>query len=163
HMTERRILCTCATCWADRSGDPELRPVGSRVTFLDDFDLSEDIWARFDIPIGLAFFLDSTSVDGVVAMYPSPAGATESELPMEAWKELAEANPILKSLEPDGEALIVNRISDQHEYVIAPIDECYALVGAVKLSWEGISGGAAIEQEVPAFFERLRRRAGVRS
>ena len=40
-----------------------------------------------------------------------------------------------------------------------PIDECYALVGAIKASWEGISGGAAIEREVPGFFEEMRRRA----
>ena len=44
--------------------------------------------------------------------------------------------------------------------MIAPIDECYALVGAVKMNWEGISGGAAIERAVPAFFERLRTRRG---
>ena len=41
------------------------------------------------------------------------------------------------------------------------LDECYALVGAVKSSWEGISGGAAIEREVPGFFEGIRRRAVV--
>ena len=44
--------------------------------------------------------------------------------------------------------------------MIAPIDECYGLVGAIKMSWEGISGGPAIESEVPAFFDGLRRRAG---
>ena len=71
----------------------------------------------------------------------------------------ATLNPVLESLEPDAEALVVNRISDQPEYVIAPIDECYALVGAVKVNWEGISGGDAIERAVPAFFERLRQRA----
>ena len=43
--------------------------------------------------------------------------------------------------------------------MIAPIDECYALVGAVKVNWEGISGGDAIERAVPTFFERLRQRS----
>ncbi len=60
-----------------------------------------------------------------------------------------------ESLEPDAEALVVNRISEPPQYVIAPIDECYALVGAVKASWEGISGGDAVERAVPTFFERL--------
>ena len=44
--------------------------------------------------------------------------------------------------------------------MIAPIDECYGLVGAIKVSWEGISGGDAIERAVPTFFERLRQRSG---
>ncbi len=158
-LTERRILCTCATCWAQRSGDPELRPTGSRIVWLEDFELPEDLWAKLQIPIGLAFFMFSSSVDGVVAMYPSPAGATESELDLPAWHELSELNPILSGIEPDAEALVVNRISDPPQFVIAPIDECYGLVGAIKVSWEGISGGPAIEREVPRFFEEMRRRA----
>ena len=160
HLTERRILCSCATCWAQRSGDPELRPTGSRVVWLEDFDLPEELWAKLQIPIGLSFFMLSSVAEAVVAMYPSPAGATESELDLVAWQELSELNPILTGIEPDAEALVVNRISEPHQFVIAPIDECYGLVGAIKRSWEGISGGPAIESEVPAFFDGLRRRAG---
>ena len=37
--------------------------------------MSDERWAGFDIPIGLAFFMRSTDAGGVVAMYPSPAGA----------------------------------------------------------------------------------------
>jgi hypothetical protein len=43
--------------------------------------------------------------------------------------------------------------------VIAPIDDCYALVGLIKSRWEGISGGSALEQAVPSFFEALRARS----
>lgn len=161
HLTERRILCACATCWAQRSGDPELRPTGSRVVWLGDFELPEELWARLEIPIGLSFFMMSSVAEAVVAMYPSPAGATESELDLVAWQELSELNPILTGIEPDAEALVVNRITEPHSYVIAPIDECYALVGAIKMNWEGISGGPVLEKTVPAFFDDLRRRAGV--
>ena len=163
HLGDRRILCVCATCWAQRSGDPELRPTGSRIVWLDDFDLPEELWARLEVPIGLAFFMRSSSVGGMVAMYPSPAGATESELKLGAWEDLLALNPELESLEPDAEALVVNRISEPSSYVIAPIDECYALVGAIKVSWEGISGGDAIERAVPTFFGRLRQRSGQRT
>jgi Family of unknown function (DUF5947) len=159
HLGERRILCACATCWAQRSGDPELRPTGSRVVWLDDFELPDEVWARLEVPIGLAFFMRSSSIGGMVAMYPSPAGATESELKLDAWEDLRALNPELDSLEPDAEALVVNRISEPPAYVIAPIDECYGLVGAVKVSWEGISGGDAIERAVPTFFARLRQRS----
>jgi hypothetical protein len=159
-LTERRILCACATCWASRSGDPELRPTGSRIVWLDDFELPEELWAKLQVPIGLAFFMRSSVADAVVAMYPSPAGATESELDLPAWQELESLNPVLTGIEPDAEALVVNRIADPRQFVIAPIDECYGLVGAIKMSWEGISGGPALEREVPAFFADMRRRAG---
>jgi uncharacterized protein DUF5947 len=160
HLGDRRILCVCATCWAQRSGDPELRPTGNRVVWLDGFELPDELWARLEVPIGLAFFMYSSSTDGMVAMYPSPAGATESELELPAWEDLRELNPELQSLEPDAEALVVNRMSEPADFVIAPIDECYALVGAIKMSWEGISGGDAIERAIPTFFERLRKRSG---
>ncbi len=159
HLGERRILCACATCWAQRSADPELRPTGNRTVFLDGFAMTDEIWARLQVPIGLAFFMDSTSVGAVVAMYPSPAGATESELDLTAWQDLRDLNPVLDSLEPDAEALVVNRISDPPQYAIIPIDQCYGLVGAIKSNWKGISGGAVIEESVPLFFEGLRAQA----
>ena len=72
--------------------------------------LPDDLWAAFQIPIGLAFFMRSTVTECVVAMYPSPAGATESELHFEAWGRMTELNPVLDELEPDIEGLIVNRL-----------------------------------------------------
>jgi hypothetical protein len=158
-LTERRILCVCTSCWAQRAADPEYRPTGTRLLWLEEFELSEEIWGRLQVPIGLAFFIWSSATGSVVAMYPSPAGATESELELDAWDELRRANPILETLEPDAEALVVNRIAEPAQFAIVPIDECYGLVGAIKSSWEGISGGAAIEREVPGFFEQIRARA----
>jgi hypothetical protein len=46
--------------------------------------------------------------------------------------------------------------------VIAPIDVAYQLVGVVKTSWEGISGGSATEAAVARYFEGLRERAVVK-
>ena len=56
---------------------------------------------------------------------------------------------MLESLDEDVEGLIVNRIRQPNQFAIAPIDECYRLVGAIKASWEGISGGDAVERVVP--------------
>jgi Family of unknown function (DUF5947) len=155
HLTERRILCVCESCMAMRSGDPELRPTGTRVLLLDHLDLSDELWARFAIPIGLAFFLRDSAAGGVVALYPSPAGATESELDLDAWNELVVANPELMTLEADAEALIVNRMSDPPRHAVAPIDECYRLVGMIKVSWDGISGGEGPQQAIDEFFSQL--------
>ena len=159
HLVDRRIVCTCEACWALHSGDPEYRPTGKRVVWLDGFECSAEVWAEFQIPIGLAFLMRSTVTESVVAFYPSPAGATESELTLEAWEALVAANPVLDHLEADAEALVVNRLADPHQYVILPIDQCYGLVGLIKSRWEGISGGDAIEQAVPEFFAALRTRA----
>ncbi len=155
-LEERRIVCVCGTCWSVRSGDARYRPPGSRTVWLEDFALPDDLWAAFEIPIGLAFFLRSGAAGGVVGLYPSPAGATECELDLEAWELLCADNPVLGSLEADVEALVVNRLADPPQHAIVPIDRAYELVGVIKSSWEGISGGAATEQAVEGYFAGLR-------
>ncbi len=157
HLVDRRILCSCEPCFAMRAGDAELRPAGTRVQLLGDFVLDDDLWAKFQIPIGLAFFLVRERGQGVVALYPSPAGATESELHLAAWDELVAANPVVSELEADVEALIVDRMSDPPRHAIVPIDRCYELVGMIKSRWEGISGGRAIDDAVAEFFGSLER------
>jgi Family of unknown function (DUF5947) len=158
-LVQRQIVCVCEACWALRSGDAEYRPTGMRTLWLEHFDCDAQSWGAFQIPIGLAFFMRSSLSGGVVAFYPSPAGATESELSLDAWQELVARNPVLAELESDAEALVVNRLSDPHQHVIAPIDDCYGLVGLIKSRWEGISGGSALQEAVPAFFEAMRTRS----
>ena len=158
-LGQRRIVCSCESCWAMRAGEGDYRPAGNRTRWLPDLKIPDDVWASFQIPIGLAFFMNSTVTECVVAMYPSPAGATESELHFDAWGRMLELNPVLSDLEPDVEGLIVNRLSDPPMYAIAPIDRCYALTGAIKVTWEGISGGTGVEHAVTEFFDDLRATA----
>ena len=160
NLEERRIVCVCETCWSLRSGDPEFRPPGGRVLWLDDFDLSDELWAAFQIPIGLAFMMRSGLTGGIVALYPSAVGATESQLDLVAWDRLERDNPVLTRMETDAEALIVNRLASPPQYAIAPIDRCYMLVGIVKANWDGISGGGAVVAVVADFFDGLRAQAG---
>jgi hypothetical protein len=159
NLVERRIECVCESCWALRSGDAEYRPTGGRTLWLGDLELPEQVWASFQIPIGLAFFMESSVAGCVVALYPSPGGATESELHFSSWSRLVELNPILANLESDIEGLIVNRLSDPPAYAIAPIDRCYALTGTIKANWEGISGGPRVRDAVSGFFDDLRTKA----
>jgi Family of unknown function (DUF5947) len=159
HLVERQIACSCEACWAMRAGESDYRPVGNRTVWLDDLQLPDDVWASFQIPIGLAFFMGSTVTACVVAMYPSPGGATESELHFDSWTRMVALNPVLAGLEPDVEGLIVNRLADPPMHVIAPIDRCYALTGTIKAHWEGISGGDGVEQAVAGFFKRLQDEA----
>lgn len=152
-LRDRQILCACEPCIAMRAGEDDLRPTGTRALLLEGFDLDDELWARFQVPIGLAFFL--VSGGGASALYPSPAGVTESELYLEAWDELVARNPVLQSLEPDVEALVVNRLEHPARIAIVPVDRCYELVGMIKATWEGISGGDAVERAVDGFFARL--------
>jgi hypothetical protein len=156
HLDERRIVCACESCHALRSGDPELRPTGTRTVWLEDFNLPEEVWAGFRIPIGLAFLFRSSVTGGMLAFYPSPAGATESELELDSWDELVALNPLLATLEPDVEGLLLNRLADSTQAAIAPIDRCYALVGLVKRRWEGINGGTRLKEAVAGFFAGMR-------
>ena len=118
------------------------------------------------VPISMAFFFHSTPDARVVAFYPSPAGATESLLPLETWTEIEDANPVLKEMEPDVEALLVNRVGHARgfsaaEYYVLPIDECYKLVGLIRANWRGLSGGTEVWQEIGEFFDGLKQRATV--
>jgi hypothetical protein len=111
----------------------------------------------------MAFFLHSSPAERVMAYYPSPMGPTESQLDLAAWAELAAANPILRSLVPDVEALLVNRVRGARQHWIVPIDECYALVGLIRGRWRGLTGGAELWQEIAKHFDRLDRRSRVTS
>ncbi|MEY2609255.1 MAG: hypothetical protein QOH31_7152 [Verrucomicrobiota bacterium] len=90
------------------------------------------------------------------ALYPSPAGATESLLPLATWNSLAERNSQLRTMQSDVEAFLVNRVGTKREYYVVPIDVCFELVGLIRVHWRGLSGGDAVWSQVENFFARLR-------
>jgi hypothetical protein len=45
------------------------------------------------------------------------------------------------------------------EAFLLPIDECYALVGELRMRWQGFDGGAEARASIAAFLDGLRRRA----
>jgi hypothetical protein len=159
---ERRLLCCCDACAVLFSGQQSAtyRRVPRRIEQLADFRLTDAQWEDLHLPINLAFFFQSSPAQRVVAMYPSPAGAMESLLPLEAWHALAEENPVLPELEPDVEALLVNRVGAARNYYRVPIDECYRLIGLLRSHWRGLSGGTQVWEQVDRFFTGLKMRAG---
>ena len=166
-MPQRRLVCACDACallFTNRS-DRRFRLVPREARRLLDFRLTDAEWDGLLIPINLAFFIKAGD-SRVSAFYPSPAGATESLLPLETWNRIAEANPAVGILEPDVEALLVNRVGYARrtagaEYYIAPIDACYRLVGLIRLHWHGLSGGEEVWREIGNFFAELRAQAEV--
>jgi hypothetical protein len=129
------------------------------VRYLSDFQLTDAQWESLMIPINMAFFFHSTAAEKVLSLYPSPAGATESLLDFESWDEILQGNPVLRSMEPDTEALLVNRVRGAAEYYLLPIDECYKLVGLIRTYWHGLSGGTEVWEAIENFFAELKEKA----
>ena len=144
-LETRELLCACRACSLlfDRAaaGGGHFRLVPDRRLRLDDFELSDLTWERLRIPVDMAFFFRSSRDERVLAFYPSPMGATES------------------LLEPDVEALLVDRSRGARRQWLVPVDACYALVGLIRTRWKGLSGGKEVWQEIDRFFEELDRQA----
>ena len=169
HLVEpaqRRLLCACAACGLLFS-EPGLRyrRVPWRHLVDPGFTLSDAQWDALQVPVGMAFFLVNSARAAVVACYPSPAGATESELTLEAWADGVGASALAAALEPDVEALLVRRSdagrrdAGRAEALLVPVDACYRLVGLVRRSWKGFDGGTEAWTAIDAFFDELRERA----
>ena len=151
-LESRRLLCACRACTIlfDRSGagGGHYRLIPDRVVALEDVDQT---WA---IPVEMAFFFHSSAAGRIVAFYPSPLGATESLLDLDAWEDHT-----LAELEPDVEALLVDRSNGRRTNWLLPVDRCYELVGLVRRHWSGFRGGDEVWTELESFFERMRERA----
>lgn len=158
----RQLVCACAGCMVSAGNRPDTpyRRVPRHVYALTDFQLTDAQWDELAIPVGMAFFFRSTPATRVVGFYPSPAGATESMLSLRAWSQVMRANPMLDTMQPDVEALLVNRLANAREYYLVPIDRCYELVGLMRVHWRGLAGGAEVWEQIRRFYARLREQAG---
>ncbi|MGI8955963.1 MAG: DUF5947 family protein [Chthoniobacterales bacterium] len=157
-MATRRIVCSCDPCTLlfEKEEAAKFKPIPRDSRPLPDFQMSDLEWEGLSLPISLAFFFYDTPNKKMAAYYPSPAGATESLLPLTAWETLVVANPILRNLQPDVETLLVNRTHETREYFVAPIDVCFELVGLIRVHWRGFSGGEEVWTAINGFFNRLK-------
>jgi hypothetical protein len=160
NVSTREIMCACRPCSIlfdkEAASEGRFRTIPDRRLFLEDFEMSDVQWESLRIPVDMAFFFYSTLAERVVAFYPSPMGPTESLLKLSAWEELEEGNPVLKGMERDVEALLVNRVRGAREHFLVPIAECYSLIGLIRMRWRGLSGGREAWEEIARFFEKLR-------
>ncbi|MCY0941048.1 DUF5947 family protein [Streptomyces antarcticus] len=168
HLVEtekRALVCACTACSLlfDRPGAAtgRYRAVPNRYLTDPARPLDDGAWELLQIPVGVAFFFRNAALDRFVALYPSPAGATESELDPQTWQSVLGTNRLAALLEPDVEALLLHRTEGRTTCHLVPIDVCYELVGRMRLLWQGFDGGAEARAALQAFFEQVERRAKV--
>jgi hypothetical protein len=162
-LSSRALTCTCQACsllFSDEgAGGGKHKLVPRRYLSLTDFHMTTEQWDDLMIPVNMAFIFRSSGSKHVMAFYPSPAGATESLLDLNGWELLLQNNPVLRSLEPDVEALLINRVQNACEHYIVPIDACYQLVGLIRVTWKGLSGGSESKDAIKQFFEEIRAKS----
>ncbi|UUU38426.1 DUF5947 family protein [Streptomyces sp. NBC_00162] len=168
HLVEpekRALVCACTACALlfDRPGTTtgRYRAVPDRYLTDPGHPLDEGAWELLQIPVGVAFFFRNAALDRLVALYPSPAGATESELDPQTWQTVLGGHRLAALLEPDVEALLLRRTEGRTTCHLVPIDICYELVGRMRLLWQGFDGGAEARAALDAFFDQVERRAKV--
>jgi Fe-S cluster biogenesis protein NfuA len=171
-VEHRSLMCACRPCFLlfthGNAAGGRYRAVPERYLHDPNGPLTRAEWEGLGIPVGSAFFLRSEAT-GLTGFYPSPAGATQCLLDLDAWAELSARHPLLAAAEPDVEAILIRGSrdgspgggpADAVECYLVPIDACYQLVGTVRMHWKGFDGGAARER-IDEFFDGIRERAQV--
>jgi hypothetical protein len=158
-LASRRFMCACEVCAVRQAEQGIFKPLPNRYLRLPGFKMPAPLWREFAIPVDMAFFVFNSTLKRVVAFYPAPTGATESQLSLQVWEQLEQLNPTLRNLAPDLEALLINRTQEPAEYYIMPVDACYRLVGLMRSSWQGIAGGPGAFDAISSFFRELKERA----
>ena len=165
NLDSRQIMCCCRACWLlfthQGAAGGRYRAVPDRYLYDPGFKLGDGAWEALQIPVRVAFFFANSDLGKVAAFYPSPAGATESLLSLEAWADVVAANPVMTDLAPDVEALLVRRAGEGFECYLVPIDACYELVGLVRMHWKGFDGGEEAWAAIDGFFDAVRERSRV--
>jgi Family of unknown function (DUF5947) len=163
----RQLMCVCRGCYllfTDTEAELRYRAVPDRYLVFPDFALDRPRWEALQIPVGLVFFFRNSALDRTVAFYPGPAGATESELDLDAWDDIRTADPRVDMLADDTEAVLVRVPDDEAaepQSYLLPIDTCYEFVGRLRMLWHGFDGGQQVREFIAEFFELLDARSKV--
>jgi len=156
-VARHALMCACRPCYLLFAHDsPSLGRRAVPERFLALPVQPPQVWDALELPVGTAFLFVSSAAQRVVALYPGPAGATESELPLAAWDGVLQAIPALASIQPDVEAVLVHSGDDGVAAFLVPIDTCYELVGHLRQLWRGFDGGQDVHRRLESFFAEIR-------
>lgn len=171
NVAGRQLMCVCRGCFllfTEPGAELRYRSVPDRYLAFPDFAVDRLSWEALQIPVGMAFFFRNSALGRVVAFYPGPAGATESELDLTVWQAITDADPRLQILADDVEALLIRVREDRDpekrdpQCFLVPIDTCYEFVGGLRMRWRGyqsLGGGPGVLAYIEDYFEQLSARA----
>jgi hypothetical protein len=172
NVAGRQLMCVCRACYllfTDNDADLRYRAVPDRYLAFPGFALDRRAWEALQIPVGVAFFFTNSALERTVAFYPGPAGATESQLDMDAWNAIRGADSRVGLLVDDVEALLVrvpeartgspDAESCEPQTYLVPIDACYEFVGRLRMLWRGFDGGQEARAFIDSFFSEIKARA----
>jgi hypothetical protein len=163
NIAGRQLMCVCRGCYllfTDSAADLRYRAVPDRYLSFPDFAVDRRAWDALQIPVGVAFFFRNSALGRVVAFYPGPAGACESELDLDQWDAVTAGDTRTAELADDVEALLI-RVPDEAapQCFLVPIDTCYEFVGGLRRLWRGFDGGRDADAFIDVFFASIARRA----
>jgi hypothetical protein len=155
------LMCACRACYLlfTQPQARRYRAIPDRYLTDPAHPVTPKEWDALEVPVGLAFFLRDSRSGTVTAFYPSPAGATECQLDLQAWDRLITDHPLLGAAVPDVEAIFISRSESGVESFVAPIDACYELAGRMRLHWRGFDGGSEAKASIADFLDRVRTKA----
>ncbi|MEV0466981.1 DUF5947 family protein [Nocardia tengchongensis] len=162
----RQLMCVCRACYllfTDRTANLRYRAVPDRCLAFPGVGIGPGEWDALQIPVGLAFFFRNSALGRTVAFYPGPAGATESELPLDQWNAILDRHPELAQADDDVEAVLIHlpERGGSPTCLLLPIDACYEFVGRMRLLWRGFDGGQEARRYIEDFLAAMTARARV--
>ena len=134
----------------------------------DDFRITDAQWDSLLIPIEMAFFFESStcgahrrdlSEPGRTDRVAAAAGDVAGHRRGQPRPEPDGAGCRSAGRQPDWVHIVTRQAPTRSacEYYILPIDECFKLVGVIRLHWKGLSGGTASVGGETFFAEILRQ------
>ena len=163
-LESRALMCTCRGCYLlFTAEDAQLRyrAVPDRYLSFPDVTLDARQYDELEIPVGLAFLFNSSVLNRTVAFYPGPAGATESELPLEAWTRVVEANPSYRCCAPMSKRCCSGGLTGAAS---SPATWSQSMrvtpwSGQLRRLWRGFDGGTEAHQAMDDFFAEIAARS----
>jgi hypothetical protein len=161
---ERSLVCICAACAQFESGAPgRFRLVPEAARGASSWTPDDAAWRALGVPKGLVFFVYHSARACWVAHLPTPFGAMQASISLDAAAALAAGNTLVRGIEPDVEALLVRHWRGRPcQCYAVPIDICYELVAIMRGKFRGCNGRHAIEEKVAEFFADLERQCRAR-